>query len=200
MEITLTNAHRIRKSLEAIVVSKDFVRKIKTNTAFSVFEKDIEKESVVKKVIDASKKQFKEDVSNALQVVDILGVLRATISEKNRELDIGSLLDREASLKSLIRVYTELTQIKANTDSLHVTCGRISHLKAQNNDVNSHYNETELNVNIISEELLEEYKTKLLEAKREQRSVLDKISAINSMNTIDISKKLYDVVESLGIL
>jgi hypothetical protein len=200
MKITLTNAHRIRKSLEGVIASKDFIRGIKTSTTFSVFEKDVEKEASVKKSIETAQKQFTTDVASALSVVEVLGRLRNTIAEKNRELNVGELLDREANVKARIRVFTEITQTKVHTDSLHVTCGRIAHMKAQNSDPNSRYSENELRVNFVDEKMVEHYSKLLVEAKREQRSVLDKISGVNSMNSIEISNEDYAIVEKLGIL
>lgn len=199
MKLTLTNAHRIRKSLEAVVASKDFVRGIKNNTEFSVFEKKQTVEFIEKDITSAQNK-FQKDVESALEVIDILNHLRSLIATKNREIEIGVLLDKEASIKARIRVYTEITQMRANTDSLTVIHGRLAHLINQNNDTSSHYAESELKVNIISEEILEKYKKQLTEAKREQRSVLDKITGLNSLNHIELDDKMYRIIESIGIL
>lgn len=200
MKITLTNAHRIRKSLEGVIASKDFIRNIKSSTTFSVFEKDVEKEGSVKKTIETAQKQFTSDVASALAVVDVLGRLRNTIAEKNRELNIGELLDREANVKARIRVFTEVTQTKVNNESLHVICGRIAHMKVQNSDVSSRYSESELRINVLDDKTIEHYSNRLVEAKREQRSILDKISGVNSMNSIEISKEDYTIIENLGVL
>lgn len=199
MKLSLTNAHRIRKSLEAKSSSKVLASDIKNSVEFSVFDDNFY--ILVPERIAKGKTEYLTAVDKAVNVIAILNRLRQAISAKNKELNLSDLLDSQSAVEKNIAFYSELSKSFDKVDSETVVLGKLKNLKAKNEATTREYGvTTELSAVVVDEDIQKVIKDKLIEYKREQRKISDKITGLNALNHIEISDEDFDVIEKLGIV
>lgn len=199
MKLSLTNAHRIRKSLEVKSSSKVLASEIKNSVEFSVFDDNFY--TLVPDRIAEGKAEYLTAVNKAVNVIAILNRLRKAISTKNKELNISDLLDSQSAVEKNIAFYVELSKSFDKVESETVVLGKLKNLKAKNEATTREYGvTTELSAVIVDEDIQKVIKDRLIEYKREQRKISDKITGLNALNHIEISDEDFDVIEKLGIV
>lgn len=198
-KITLTHAHRIRKALEAVVSGyRDFGANITIN-AFS----DNAEDGIAAKV-DKIRSEFNSDVVSALRTIDVLYTIRSKISKRNTEVLLTNKLDEQAHVEARIRVLTRISNIKEG-ESLDVLKNRVKAMvhavNNQSGEQRMYGNVTDsLTANVADKATIQHFIKQLVEAKKEQRIILDTISGLNSTTFIEISDEDAQTIDDLGIV
>lgn len=168
----------------------------KTEVTVNIFDTDVESK------LDAQLFKVRESNQRVGRFLEANSYLRAAVAQKNAEVGITGYLAEDAMLaaaEARTRAVTEL-EVRPNLDSLNQEM-QSRRASANSTDRVSLYGGRgyEMNVNIATQEYVDEARRSLETIRRRRRKIKDEMVTINVRTEIEVPEKVALVLTELGL-
>ena len=134
------------------------------------------------------------------RLMDANRFLRATVARKNAEVGIMDYLAEDAMLSAFetrLRSMSELTPRISEEAQKREIESRISTIASERNIYGR--NEHNIEVNVVTEQFVEDAKTELEQVRRRRRKIKDEMVSVNVRTEIDVPEQVALVLTELGL-
>ena len=134
------------------------------------------------------------------RLMDANRFLRATVARKNAEVGIMDYLAEDAMLSAFetrLRSMSELTPRISEEAQKREIESRISTIASERNIYGR--NEHNFEVNVVTEQFVEDAKTELEQVRRRRRKIKDEMVSVNVRTEIDVPEQVALVLTELGL-